>query len=230
MSDSDGFIEEVTEELRRERLFATMKKYGGIAALVALVVIGGVAWSEYRKAQAVSAAQDLGDALLSALQEPDATARAARLEAIEAETPAANAVLAMLKAGQQVEAGNVEAAVAGLDSVAGLSGVPQVYREIAGFKSATLQTGVLPSSERRQRFEALAQPGSLMRLLAEEQIALIDIEEGDAQAAIDRYQAILSDAEVTPDLQERAVQVIVALGGAPDFAGAPSLTEAPQGN
>ena len=55
------------------------------------------------------------------------------------------------------------------------------------------------------------------RLLASEQLALIDIETGDTDAAINRYQAILSDAEVSADLQQRALQVIVALGGQPDL-------------
>ena len=64
----------------------------------------------------------------------------------------------------------------------------------------------------------MAQPGNAFRLLAAEQLALIDIETGDTQSAIDRYQAILSDAEVSPDLQQRALQVIVALGGEPELS------------
>ena len=62
------------------------------------------------------------------------------------------------------------------------------------------------------------------RLLAQEQLALIDIEENQPQAAIDRYQEILQDAEVTSDLQQRALQVIVALGGEPDLGSAAAVT------
>ncbi|MEO1464520.1 MAG: hypothetical protein AAFU82_19830, partial [Pseudomonadota bacterium] len=57
--------------------------------------------------------------------------------------------------------------------------------------------------------------------LAEEQLALLDIEEGNADAALSRLQTLIRDAEATPDLQQRALQVIVALGGSPvpDAAG-----------
>ena len=41
MSNSDGFIEEVTEELRRDQMLAKLKKYGWIAVLAVLLIVGG---------------------------------------------------------------------------------------------------------------------------------------------------------------------------------------------
>lgn len=79
-----------------------------------------------------------------------------------------------------------------------------------------LQSETQDADARRQGFEALAVPGVRMRLLAEEQLALIDIETGNPEAAITRFQSILDDAEATPGLQRRALQAMVALGGAPD--------------
>lgn len=224
MSNSDGFIEEVTEELRRDKLFATMKRYGWLVGLAVVLIVGGAAYNEYRKDQAEARAQSLGDAMVAALAMPDETQRAQELASIEAATPQAQAVLNMLAAAELAEAGDVPGGVARLDEVAVNGDVPQIYRSIAQFKALVLQTETMPASDRRQGFEALAQPGSQMRLFAQEQLALIDIEEAAPDAAIDRYQAILTDAEVTPDLQERALQVIVALGGEPDLAGSPDLT------
>jgi hypothetical protein len=63
----------------------------------------------------------------------------------------------------------------------------------------------------------MAQPGNPLRLLAGEQLALLDIAQDQPEAAIARYQAILQDAETTSDLQQRALQVIVALGGEPEL-------------
>ena len=57
--------------------------------------------------------------------------------------------------------------------------------------------------------------GQPLRLLAEEQLALIDISAGDSDAAIARLEAIRQDAEAGTDLQQRASQLIVALGGTP---------------
>ena len=94
--------------------------------------------------------------------------------------------------------------------------MPQIYRQIASFKALTLQGDALPIEERRLSFEALAAPGAPLRLLAEEQLALIDIETGETEAAITRLQNLVLDVEASSDLQQRARQAIVALGGEPD--------------
>lgn len=222
MSNTDSFIDEVTEEVRRDRLFGYMRRYGWIAALVVVLIVAGAAWNEYQKAQTRAQAEALGDAMLSAVENNDAAVRAEQMAAITAENPNAQAVLALLTAAEQVEAGQTEAAVDSLNTVATQSDIPQIYRQLASFKALTLQSDTLAADERRQQFEALAQPGSALRLLAEEQLALIDIAEDAPEAAIDRYQRILTDAEATPDLQQRSLQVIVALGGEPDLDNLPN--------
>ena len=67
MSNPDSFIEEVTEEVRRDRLFALFRKYGWIALLAIVLVVGASAWSEWKKAQGRARAEAFGDGLLTAL-------------------------------------------------------------------------------------------------------------------------------------------------------------------
>ena len=59
MSDTDSFIEEVTEEVRRDRLFAWMKRYGWMVIGAVIIVVGGAGFIEYRKAQATAQYQAL---------------------------------------------------------------------------------------------------------------------------------------------------------------------------
>ena len=226
MSDTDSFIEEVTEEVRRDRLFVLMRRYGWIAALAIILIVGGAAFSEYRKSQTRLQAQELGDAILTSIGTEDSGERATALAAVAPGSAESSAVLSLLTATAQTEAEDVPAAVASLDAVALNAEVPEIYRQIARFKALTLQTETLPAADRRQAFEAMAQPGQPLRLLAGEQLALIDITEGDPEAAIARYQALLSDAQTSSDLQQRALQVIVALGGEPELNGGAAL----QGN
>lgn len=221
MSNSDGFIEEVTEELRRDQMMAKLKKYGWIAVLAVLLIVGGAAFSEYRKAQTRAQAEGLGDAILAALEPREADARVAALGAVEAVDPQAGIILSMLTASEQLAAQDLQGAVESLNAVVLNGDVPQVYRDIAQFKALTLQAETMPAGERKQGFEALGAAGNRLSLLAQEQMALIAIQEGDTAGAIEQYQTILSDAQVTPDLQQRALQVIVALGGEPDLSGAP---------
>lgn len=219
MSDTDSFIEEVNEEVRRDRLYQLLRRYGWIAVLAILLIVGGAAWSEYRKAQARAQAERLGDAMLAALSVEEATDRAETLAAIEPGAPESAAVLGLLTAAEQADAGDTEGAIDTLDALAIDAEVPAIYREIAKFKALSLPSGETSEADRRQALEAMAQPGGALRLLAAEQLALLDIDAGNPQGAIDRYQAILSDAEVSPDLQQRALQVIVALGGEPALDG-----------
>ncbi len=216
MSDTDSFIDEVTEEVRRDRLYLLLRRWGWVGVLAVVLIVGGAAFNEFRKARDTSQAQDLGDAILAALAENESTARADSLGGVQAESVGGDAVLNMLLSASQVDAGSVPEAVNSLNTVAVQGDLPEIYRAIASFKALLLQSGTLPAADRRQQFEALAVPGAPLRLLAEEQLALIDVSEGNIDAALTRLQALRQDAEVGIDLQQRAAQLIVALGGEPE--------------
>ncbi len=224
MSNTDSFVEEVNEEVRRDRLYGLLRRYGWIAVLAILLIVGGAAYTEYTKAQRRASAEAQGDAMLAALSLDQSADRATALAAIEPATPSSAAVLRLMTAAEQTQAGETDAAAATLDALAVDGDVPAIYRQLAQFKAVTLQSASMSAADRRQAFEAMAQPGNALRLLASEQLALIDIETGDGAAAITRYQAILDDAEVSPDLQQRALQVIVALGGEPELSDATPLS------
>ncbi|MFD1342463.1 tetratricopeptide repeat protein [Litorisediminicola beolgyonensis] len=211
MSNSDSFIDEVSEEVRRDRLYAAMKRYGWIAVLGVLLLVGGAAWREWSRAGAEAEAQAFGDAVLAALDTEDASERADALENIEPPSADAAAVRALLLASERKEAGSDTDAAAALTAIGTDGETDQIYRQIASYKA--LSGGALSPDERRIALEALAQPGNPLRLLAEEQLALLEVESGETEAAITRLQAILSDSEVDRGLRRRAAQLIVALGG-----------------
>jgi hypothetical protein len=222
MSDTDSFINEVTEEVRRDKLYAALRKYGWIGVVVVAAIVGGAAYSEYSKSQVRAQAQAAGDSMLAALALDDSADRAAALAKVELENPSANAILSLMTAAEQSEAGETVAANETLQGVVNTADLPLIYRQIASFKALALSAGDLPAAERRTGYEAFSQPGNPLRLLAQEQLALIDIETGDAAAALVRFQAIIDDSETTSDLQQRALQVMVALGAEPDLT---QLTE-----
>ncbi|WP_037310048.1 hypothetical protein [Ruegeria halocynthiae] len=216
MSDVDSFIEEVTEEVRRDRMFLLLRRWGWVGVLTVILIVGGAAFNEFRKARTTGQAEDLGDAILQALAQNDSAERASSLEGIASEAPGGDAVLKMLLSASQVEAGSRQDAVDSLNAIAVQGDLPEIYRAIAGFKALLLQSETMPVADRRQQFEVLAAPGAPLRLLAQEQLALIDISEGNVDAAIERLQAMRQDAEIGVDLQQRAAQLIVALGGEPE--------------
>ncbi len=215
MSDVDSFIDEVTEEVRRDRMYLLLRRWGWVGVVAVVAIVGGAAFNEYRKARDTNQAEALGDAILSALAENGSSERAESLQAVDPASVGGDAVLNMLLSASQAEAGSEQDAVNSLNLIATQGDLPEIYRSIASFKALLLQTDTMPVADRRQQFEALAIPGAPLRLLAEEQLALIDVAEGNTQAALDRLQALRQDAEASVDLQQRAAQLIVALGGEP---------------
>ncbi|WP_127111674.1 hypothetical protein [Shimia sediminis] len=217
MSDTDSFIEEVTEEVKRDRLFALMRKYGWIAVLGVVLIVGGATFNEIRKAGARSDAQDTGDAIFAAVNNSGDPARIAALQAVEPASPQAQLVIDSLLASSQLNIGENEAAADTFDGVAnsGDSDMPEIYRQIALFKSVTARGTDMDPASRRTALEALAAPGAPLSLLAQEQLALLEIEQGNTDAAIALLEAISVDSAVTAGLLRRASQLIVALGGTP---------------
>ncbi|MDG1739537.1 MAG: hypothetical protein P8L68_01370 [Paracoccaceae bacterium] len=215
MSDTDSFIEEVTEEVRREQLYGYLKRYGWIAVVLVLGIVGTAAFLEWQKAQTTATAQAIGDSVLGAMENDEASDRLNALTAIDAESVEAAALVSMLTAREAEVAGDVTAAIAALESVATNGSLPLEYSQLAALKSLMLQHETLSADDRRIRYEALATPGAPYRMLALEQLALISAEHGDIASAVEQLEAIRLDAETSEGLRARATQLIVALGETP---------------
>ncbi|MGY6410187.1 MAG: hypothetical protein ACXIUV_04060 [Alkalilacustris sp.] len=214
MSNPDSFIQEVTEEVRRDRLYGYVRRYGWIAVLLVLLVVGGAGFNEWRQARDRAQAEAFGDAVLAALSVPDAEGRRAALAEIEADG-ARRAILALLQAGEAQRAGDTEAALAAFAAIEGDSAMPASYRQLAALKRVMLAGPALPAEEREAVLAGLAQPDRPFRPLAMEQIALLRVEAGETDAALAILRELLDEPQVTEDLRARVQQLMVALGGEP---------------
>ena len=218
LANEDSFISEVSEEVRRDKLYALMRKYGWIAVLAVILVVGGAAAFEWQKSRAQAAAEAKGDALVAALSLDTPEARAEALREVPVnDTAGGRSILALLQSAGSIEADDVEGALAALDALASDDETPAIYRDLAILKSAILGAGQTSPEDRIAKLGPLFQPGNPYRLLALEQRAYAEVEQGNNDAAIETLTGILADAELTEDLRRRASQLIVALGGALDL-------------
>ncbi|KJZ20374.1 tetratricopeptide repeat protein [Loktanella sp. S4079] len=209
MSNSDSFIEEVTEEVKRDKLFAQMRKYGPIAVALVLALVGGAAWNEYRSAQDRATAEAAGDAIYDALAqtEPDARAQAFAEMQLEGD---ASAIAALMSAATQVEAGNNAAAQNILSALANDAERPAMYRDLAEFKAAMLIED--DPAAQIAALEPLAAPGQPYYLLAMEQIAYARLALGETDTALTVLRQIEEDAASSRGLRERVQNLLIALG------------------
>jgi hypothetical protein len=216
VSDTDSFIDEVSDEIRREKLFKTFRKYGWIGVALVVIVVGGTGYREYSRAAEKTASETFGSSVLEALQENDPSARVAQLDTITAPNASAGAMIAMLQAAELASDKDGAGAAAKLEAAAVSGDLDQMYRDILNFKRLTVADSGIDAGERRMGFEQLATPGNPLRLLAEEQLALLDLAAGDSAAAVNRLSMILEDAELTQGLRQRAGQLMIALGQDPN--------------
>lgn len=223
MANPDSFIDEVTEEVRRDRLFALFRKWAWLAVLIVVVLVGGAAFLEYRRAQAEASAQGFGTAIIAALDATDPARRVAALEAIEAPGPQGEVLLGLLAAGEAVAAQDREAAAMRLRAAAEAPDLAVRYAHLALLKAHLLDPQ--PEDQARLVLGVLAEPGAPYAALAEEQLALLDIRSGDIEAGLERLRRLEIAAGATPGLQQRAGQLIVALESGAELAD----TDAPAG-
>jgi hypothetical protein len=220
VSETDSFIDEVTEEVRRDKLFAVFRKYGWIGVLAVLLIVGGAAFNEWQKARVRSAAEGFGDAVVAAMDTEDPAARVAALDAISTggggEPAARRAVTQFLAADEALKAGDRAGALNRLEALAAEPGLPDDYRQLARLKAVILAGASMDAAARDAALAELAQPGAPFRALAMEQQAVALTADGKTDEALALARQVLQEPDATPGLQRRVTQLIVALGGDPD--------------
>jgi hypothetical protein len=216
VSNTDSFIDEVTEEVQRDKLYAVLRKYGWIAVLAVLAIVGGASYNEWSKSKSAKIAQANGDAITAALTSggDDAAARAEALAGAGI-TGSARIVADMVRAGELHAAGDTKAAVAALAPYTVDATLDAIFRDLAILKTAMIGADDIAPEDRIAQLAGIASPGAPYRLLAEEQIATAQVELGDIEAAVAGLRAISQDVEATEALRRRSLQMIVALGADP---------------
>ena len=217
MSDTDSFLQEVSEELRRDRLYRNMRKYGWIAILLVIVIVGAATYREYLKSQAEMEAELFGTSIIEALNERNAADRISKLQKINAPGENAKAVVAMLLSAESIGNETASLEMNNLSDAIEVSSIDPHYRDLLNFKTLLKSSGIMNLDERMKAFSALSKPGNPFRLLAEEQMALIELELGNTDSAIEKISQILLDAELTSGLRNRANQMMIALGKDPEL-------------
>ncbi|WDA13145.1 tetratricopeptide repeat protein [Paracoccus marcusii] len=208
-NQSDTFIDEVTEELRRDRLYGAMRRYGWIVVLVIVAVVGFTAWREYSAAQDRAAAQAWGDAILAAEAENDP---AAVLAVDPRGSAGRQALTGLLAAGAQTDP---DARAQALQGVADAQ-PDSVLGELAQLKLVMAQGAEMDAAERDAILTRLSRAGAPFELLALEQKAVALIGAGRPEDAITLIRQIQDKDGLTEALRRRLSEMMIALGETPE--------------
>lgn len=212
-NQNDSFFNEVTDELRRDKLFGLFRRYGWIAILVILGIVGGAIWREWSLSRERQEARAWGDAILAAQASGDPAA----LTKVDPEgSDGRKALGTLLAAGEWAESGGTDAAVEALRTLAGDSESDGVLKELAQLKLVMLTGSSMDAAEKDQILTHLSRAGAPFELLALEQKAIALLEADREEDAITLIRQIQQKEGLSEALRQRLSEMMIVLTGEPE--------------
>jgi len=217
VSDSDSFIQEVSEEVRRDRMFRLWRRYAPAVLGGVVLVVGATAFNAWRDHSRATAAQEMGARMIAA---GAAAAPAARAEAFLALADAADgganggaATLARLRAAAELAAaGDAGGAAQAYGRIAEAADTEPAFAAFAAYRAAVLAAPQAGAAATIATLTPLTAEGGPFRLLALEARAAAHLALGDRAAARADLDAVAADPLATENLRARAREALATLG------------------
>lgn len=205
---SDAFIREVDEDLRQKQLHNLWKKFGkfiiGIAVGIVLIVAGRAIYtylSESRyneQAVAFSNAISLNENEIGAALDP----------VIASDVDGYEIVATFKKAELAVNADDKAGAVVILDNFIATASVPDIYKDLANIQAAILELDTASVDVIRGRLSLILNGSTPFKYLAEELVALSELNAGETEAAKTRLEALIGNVEASSAIKGRSEQYL----------------------
>lgn len=209
MSEADSFIQEVTEEVRQDRMFALWKRYAPYAiGGVALVVAAAAGWT-WLKDQERREAEAQGQLFIAA---ESGGAEAYRALA-ETQEGLRGAIARMRLGGALAAAGDRDGAAKAFEEAAAMAAGEREYADLARLEALRQTAPEMTPEALIAALEPLAADGAPYRALALELRAVAKLNAGDVEGARADLSALQSDPETSPETQSRAAQILLLIEG-----------------
>lgn len=222
MSD-DLLFREVDEEVRRDELESLWKRWGTyiIAGCLGIIIaVGGLkGWQFWQKQQAEKG----GAAYFAAIElaKNGKTKEAEKAFAALKSNHAGFGIFARFKAAAALaEKGDVKAAVAAYEAIAGDSKLEPALKHLAEMKAVFLLVDSAGLDEIKKRVAAYDTPAGEWRIPAREALALSAYKAGDYLLADRKLNEILADTGATAGARQRATILLAVLAPILDAANA----------
>ncbi len=205
---SDTFMREVQEEMRRERLAQLWDRYGAIAIGLAVALVVGVGVYQYTQHANLAAREKAGqefEAATRLAQDGKTQAAQQAFEAMVKSAPGGYGALARLRSAGALVAENKRAeAVAAYDAVAKEAGADTLLRDFAAMQAALLRVDEADWTEMQNRLKDLTNDTNAWRAPARELLGLAALKAGRQDEARKAFEQVLADTSAPPSTAERA--------------------------
>lgn len=208
----DNFIQEIDEELKRERQLALWRKYGrfvvGGAFAIVIAVAAVVGWRQYQSNARTEAGLAYQSAV-DAFQSGQTAVALSQFRALAQNAPEGYAELARLQVAAALQRqGDAAGAAAILDDMANDSGNPEALRNVALLLYGYAAMDGADPGQLMARLEPLTGEGSPWRYSALEITALLARKQGDAAKAETIFKRLSDDPATPPSVRARAAEFL----------------------
>lgn len=215
-AEQDVFLREVDEALRQDEMHTAFQRWGKLAVLGVVILLGGLGGYLFWHQQSRESAAQQGEQLTVALDDVEGGKLGDGANKLTALTAASNdgtkAAAQMLQAGIAIEQGKPGDAVKLFEAVAADGDAPQPYRDLATIRAVATNFDAMKPEDVVARLKSLAEPGKPWFGSAGELVGLAYLKQGKNDLAGPLFAAISRDKEVPETLRARTRQMAGLLG------------------
>ena len=216
MANPESFLEEVAEEVRRDRLFKFFKKNGWIIAFVVLVALCASIAYEWRKNSEISRAKSNGDLLTLALEKSQKGNLEELLGLISDNSPylrPSSDLMAVTKLYYAELLYNIDndssESMSVLKEIFSNESISTTLRQLAKIKYLLLFSG--DNKVKQDLIDELSSPGNHYRFLVQEHKVQTYLASGMSDEANRQIDILLNDLEVSEQQKRRLMDLKLAI-------------------
>lgn len=216
---TDSFIREVDENLRRDQAADLAKRYGRLVAVAVAVFLVAAAGLIYWRSHQRSVSEEQGEKLAATLRQigdgqmKDAPARLDDIA--DKSSGALEASARMTRAALAIQQNDRPGAISRLHEIADDKGMPQPYRDLATIRVTALEFDTLKPDEIIARLAPLADKDNAWFGSAGEMTALAKLRKNDLAGARAMARAVADQPAVPASLKARMNDLATTLDVSP---------------
>lgn len=213
-------FDEVSADLQAERARALFVRYGGVLVVAFILVLAGVGIYQWNKARVQKEDQRVAALFITATNAASTTMTdLARRTAIQdfqtveqQNHPAYTALAKLNEASLRYDGGDRAGALILWDQVAGDGSIPASLRDLSMLLWVQHQVDSADPALLAGRLSPLLAPSNEWHALASEEMALLELRQGQTAEARDRLSALEADATASNNVRARASALLAGLG------------------
>ncbi len=205
MVESESFIKEVSEEVKRDRLFKALNKFRWPLFALIVLLVGAVGGYEYYKFDKKSRAQKNGEFLISAIENLKENGQTVTKKIDNKFT---SVLIKLNEAKYFEENGDMKSASAAYNHIISKYGENKFFNHYSKFQLYLMDPAESLSDVKKIKIlDELSAPDSPLKLLALEQKLYVYVKVNDLENIKLQVDLILSDQAITPEQVSRIKDV-----------------------